>query len=164
MIYISVHNRLNVARFAAGAVIFNHGIRAENVRTNLAAPFYLFDFALYCAGFRHTFFFALFEQLVFKHTHCLFFVLNLRALVLTGDDYTRRQVGYSYRRFGLVDVLTARAARTIRVHLDFFGADFYIAVLLNIRHYVYRRERRLSSRIGVERRNSDESVYTLFGL
>ena len=57
-----------------------------------------------------------------------------------------------------MDVLSARAARTISIHLDFFGTDFDVAVFLNVGHYVYRRKRSLSARVRIERRNSDQPV------
>ena len=42
---VAVHNRLYIRRLIAGAMVFYKGVRAENVRTNLAAPLNLFDFA-----------------------------------------------------------------------------------------------------------------------
>ena len=69
---------------------------------------------------------------------------------------------YADRRFGFVDVLTARARRTISVHFNLVRTDFDVALVLNVGHYVHGRKRRLSSRVGVERRNTDEPVNTLF--
>ena len=48
-----------------------------------------------------------------QYFECFFLVLVLASLVLTVNHGACRNVNYSYRRFGLVDVLTARAARTV---------------------------------------------------
>ena len=48
-----------------------------------------------------------------QYFECFFLVLVLASLVLTVNHGARRNVNYSYSRFGLVDVLTARAARTV---------------------------------------------------
>ena len=107
---IAVHYSLNVARFVTGAMIFDECIRTENVTANLAAPFYLLDFALYILVALHSFFFALFRQLAYKHTHSHLAILRLASFVLTGNDYTRRKMRYPYCGIRFIDMLTARAA------------------------------------------------------
>ena len=49
-------------------------------------------------------------KLGLEHFECLVAILELASLLLTLYHYSRRLVRKSYGRFGLVDVLTARAA------------------------------------------------------
>ena len=119
-------------------MILDEGVRAENVASYLAAPFYFLNFALDFACFLHSLLFAFFEKFVHEHAHSLFFVLNLASLVLARDDYSRGNMGYTNGRLRFIDVLPARARRTIGVHLDILGADFDIAFVLNVGHNVHR--------------------------
>ena len=67
-------------------------------------------------------------QSAFHDFHRLFSVFELRPFVLTSYDDTRWQVSHSYARFGFVDVLSARAARTISINLEILFVDVYFNV------------------------------------
>ena len=47
----------------------------------------------------------------------------LRTLILTFNNSTRRQVSYSYSRFGFVYMLTACARRTVGINLQIGRVD-----------------------------------------
>ena len=69
----------------------------------------------------------------------------------------------THRAFGFIDVLTARAARTIGIDFQIFRANFNFFVVDDFGHYFDRRERRVSARLRIERGNSDKAVYAFFG-
>src|SRR5262249_47203512 len=58
--------------------------------------------------------------------HGLGAVSVLRTILLHHDNDAGRDVGYAYRRFGLVDVLPAGAARAQGVNLQVIVVDVYV--------------------------------------
>ena len=61
-----------------------------------------------------------------QHIHRLGAVAVLAALVLHGDDDTRRQVSQAHRGIGLVDVLPARAGRAVDVDPQILVVDLHL--------------------------------------
>ena len=121
VIYFTVHDRLNIARFLARPVILNHGIGLENVAPYLAAPFDFLELALYIRHVLEAFALLYFEELTAKHAHCRLSVLYLAALVLALHDDACREMGDADSGGGLIDMLTARAARPICIDTDIIG-------------------------------------------
>ncbi len=64
----------------------------------------------------------------------------------------------------LVDVLSARSAAAIGIYLELFGINLDFVIVLNFGHYFDGRKRRMTSRVGVERRYAHQSVHALLRL
>ena len=64
-----------------------------------------------------------------EHAHGLFPILNLAALILTGDHQSRGQMGDAHGGVGAVDVLAARAGGAIGVDAQLGGVDADLHVL-----------------------------------
>src|SRR3979490_3387838 len=69
-----------------------------------------------------------------------------------------------YRRFGLVDVLTAGAARAHRVGADVGFLDIDLDAVVDYRKNRDAGKRRVSPRVGIERRYPHQPVHADFGL
>jgi hypothetical protein len=115
---VAVHHGLHVAGLLAGAEVLHHLVGLENVGANLAAKA---DLALLAVVLLHLG--ALLVQLQFveaglEHAHGRGAVLDLRALVLAGDDEAARDVGDAHGRVGRVDALAARTAGAVDVDAD----------------------------------------------
>ena len=123
-VQIAVHNRLYVACFVVGAMVFDHCVRAENVAANLASPLDFFELSADLRSLFFTLALALFDEFGTEHLHCDFAVLNLTSFILTRNDYARRDMRNADCRLGFVDVLSACTRGTICVHLQVFGANF----------------------------------------
>ena len=63
-----------------------------------------------------------------QHLERLVLVFELASFVLTGDDYARGEVRYPYCRFGLVDLLSARARRAVDIYPYILVAYFHVDV------------------------------------
>ena len=83
---------------------------------------------------------------------------------MTADNYSRRLVKDSYCRVGLVDVLTARTARTVGSNLNVLVSYLYLIYVLKLGHNLDRRERGLTATCCIEGGNSDESVHSVLTL
>ncbi len=70
-------------------------------------------------------------ELRLQHLHRGRAVLVLAALALAGDDDARRQVPQAHRGIGLVDVLAARPARAVGVHLDVGRVDLDVDLVVD---------------------------------
>src|SRR5450631_1107881 len=115
---LAVHDGLYVAGLFASAEVLHHLVRLENVGANLAAEtdLALFSVVLFHLG-------ALLVELEFveaglEHIHRGGAVLDLRALVLAGDDEAARDVGDAHGGVGGVDALAARTAGAVDVDAD----------------------------------------------
>ena len=64
---------------------------------------------------------------------------------------------------GHIDVLTARARRTICVHAQIFILDFNFDVFINFRRNEHRSKRRFAASARIERRDSDQPMNARFG-
>ena len=87
-------------------------------------------------------------------------VLDLGALVLTGDDDARREVGDAYRRRRLVDVLTAGAGGAVGVDAQVVVVDGDLVVVLDLRKDLDQRERGVPPVRGIERGETHQAVRT----
>ena len=76
-----------------------------------------------------------------QHAHRLLLVLRLRFLVLALHDEPRRYMRYAYRALRFVDVLSARAARTVCVYAQILLIYFYLDILGLGKHSDRRRAR-----------------------
>ena len=91
-------------------------------------------------------------------------VLQLRALVLAGDDDSRGQMRDADRGLGLVHVLSTRAGGAIRVDLQILGPDLDFRFALHFRGRVDEREGRLTPLLEIERRDTNEPMRAALGL
>src|SRR5258706_13693131 len=112
-----------VALLRAGAVILNQVVGVDRHCADLVAEVRLHMGALQPRRLA----LALLDlQLVeprLEDTQRNLAVLDLRALVLAGDDDARRLVAHAHRRVGLVDVLAALASGAEGIHLDVVRAN-----------------------------------------
>src|SRR5262249_55988016 len=88
------------------------------------------DLRLAAGGFARDLALALgLEDARAQDLHRLRAILDLRALVLAGDDHAGRQVRDAHGRVGGVDVLAARAARAVGVDLEVLLVDLDVDLL-----------------------------------
>ena len=135
----------------------------EHVRADLVAPAHV---ALgVFQNFRRCIAFVEFQlvHLRLEHLHGRGAVLVLAALVLAGDDDARGSVRQAHRRFGLVDVLAAGAARTVDVHLDVGRVQVDLDVVVDFRRDEHRRERGVAAIAGIERRLAHQPMHAGLG-
>ena len=104
---------------------------ASVARTDLTFPFGSF----LCIRFRT----VKLIKTAFQHLHCLFLILTLAALILTLNDNARRNMGYSYRAGGLIDMLAACAACSVCVYAYVVRVDFDINAFRFRKHRDCRR-------------------------
>ena len=76
----------------------------------------------------------------------------------------RGLVAQTHGGAGLVDLLAARAGGTVDLHLDVFGTDVDLHIVVDLRHDLNGREGRLTAPARIERRHAHETVYTGLGL
>ena len=95
--------------------------------------------------------------------HSFFFVLELGAFVLDGNDSIRREVGDADGGIGRVDALAAMAAGVINVDSEVLVVDFNVSVGFNNRKDFDERERSLAEVISIKRREADEAMDAVFG-
>jgi hypothetical protein len=91
-------------------------------------------------------------------------VLVLRALGLTGDDDAGRKMGDADRRVGRIDMLTARARRSIRIYTTIGFIDVHLDPVVDHRIDPDRGEARMAAGVGVERRNPHQAMHAGLGL
>src|SRR5712691_7327902 len=77
-------------------------------------------------------------------------VLNLRAFILAGHDNARRDMAHAHRRVGLVDVLSARARRTIGIDFNIFGANGNLDSVLDVGHDLDLGKRGMAAMRGIK--------------
>ena len=111
---VPIQYRRRIADLVLGAQILDHLVGVQNVGAHLVAP-RAAAVALEGVQLGALFQALAFQELGLKHAHRRHLVLQLRLLVLAGDDDTGRDVGESNRRVGGVDRLTARAAGSVDV-------------------------------------------------
>ncbi|MNV52283.1 hypothetical protein D3C71_1443650 [compost metagenome] len=137
----------------------------ENVRADLAAPRNIRLLAANLSQLLHLLFDLPLVELRTKHLHRFLAVLDLRALLLTAHHDARRNVRNPHSRVRGVNVLTAGAARAVRIDLEILGADLaYVGVVFDLWHNVTRCERGVTTARGVERRDADEPVHAFLRL
>ena len=121
-------------------MILYERVRHEDIGANLAAPRDFLLLALNVGDFFKVFTFLDLNELRDKHFHSHVAVLVLAAFHLAGNDNARRNVDQTHGRRGLVDLLSARTARTVHFHLNIVRVDFHAEVLVNLRHNLQRGE------------------------
>jgi len=144
-------------------MILHHAVWMEYVRANLVAPS---DIRLFAADLRQLGLLLLDLPLVelrTKHIHRALAVLDLRAFRLASDDDPCRDMGDAHGRIGLVDMLTAGAAGTVRINLQVLRPDLDLDRVVDLRYDIAGYERRMPASRGIERRDPNESVHTLLG-
>ena len=157
MIQAAVQHGLRVAGFYPSAQIFNAGV-IKDIRTNLAAPADI-GFVIFHRLFLGIFLLHLqFIKLRFHLLHGLVFVLVLGTVVLALGHDPGRDVGNTHRRFGTVNVLTARAGRAINVNAQIRRVDFDINIIINFRINKRGAERRVATTAGVKRAFTHQAV------
>ena len=147
-----------------GPVVLDHPVGVEDVRPDLAPPLDRLLVADALLLLRPPLVERLLVEAGPQHPHRHLAVAPLAALVLAGDDDSRRQVRDADRRVRDVDVLPAGAARAVRVDAQVLVGDLDLDVLVDLRRDVDRGERRVAPLRGVERRDADEAVDAHFAL
>ena len=130
-VYVAVHNGVDVAVFKACAVILGEGVGHEDIGADLAAPANLFLVALDILYLVEMLALFYLEELRFEHPHGDLAVLMLAALDLAGDDDAGRDMRYTHGGRGLVDLLTARAARAVGVDFKIVGIYFNFDIVIS---------------------------------
>ena len=132
-------------------MILDKLIRHEEIRTYLTAPLDVQFLSLDIFDLLKVFTLFNLKQLRFQHSHGCLTILNLRAFVLTPDNYACGYVRDPYRGVGLIDVLPAGAAGTVRLYLYILVPYFYLYVVGKLGHNLYRGIRSLPFALRVER-------------
>ena len=104
------------------------------------------------------------RQLGAQHLHGVVPVLELAALRLAEHHNARGQVGQPHGGGGLVDVLTACAGGTARLHFNVLRTDLDLAVVLQLRHDLQRGEAGLPPCVGVKGADAHQTVYAVLTL
>ena len=86
----------------------------------------------------------------------------LGTVVLTLRHNPSRDVGDTHRRFGTVNVLTARTRSAVNVNTQVRRVDIDINIIVNFRVDKRRAERRMATTAGVERAFTHQAMYTGF--
>ena len=113
---LPIQHGLHIAGLEIGSMILDHLVRLEDITSYLVAPC---DFALLAVQLGNLgITFLLFEHIQFRleHLHRLRPVLMLAPFVLALHHDAGRLVRNPYRRAGLVDMLSAGPAGTIKVN------------------------------------------------
>jgi murein DD-endopeptidase MepM/ murein hydrolase activator NlpD len=164
LVEVAVEHRPGVRGRHAGAQVLHHLVGLQHVGADLVAPADVGLGGLIGDGL----FLALLELALVEpraqHLPRRRPVLVLRALGLDHDRKPGRDVGETDRRFGLVDVLTAGAARAHRIGAHVGLLDVDDDAVVDHREDGDARERGMAARIGVERRDAHQAVHAAFGL
>ncbi len=148
----------------AGAQILHHLVGLQHVGADLVAPADVGLGGLLGGGLPLALLqFDLVEPRA-QHLPGLRPVPVLRAVVLADHGDVGRDVGEADRRFRLVDVLAACAARAHGVGAHVALLDVDDDAVVDHRIDVDARERGVAARVGVERRDADQAVHAVLGL
>src|SRR5690606_5219029 len=126
-------------------MIGNLRVRLKDVRSNLVAPPDLRLLRFHLVLRRIAQLDLTLIECRAQHLHRRGLVLELTALVLTGDDDACRLVGNTDCRTRLVDMLATRARRA--VHVDTQVLLLYLDIDRIVHHWIdeYARERRVAA-------------------
>ena len=161
---IAIHDGLDIARLDVRAVVLDHRVRLEDVGANLATPL---DLLLVALELRELSFLLLhleLKELRAQHLEALLAILELGALILALHDDARRLVRHADGRRRFVDVLAASARRAVRVDADIRHVDVDLDIVIDLRHDVAGRERRVAARLRVKRRDAHKAMDSLLRL
>lgn len=150
IVNFTVKNGVGIFVFMFSASIFDEFVGLEDVITNLLAPFSSFAGAELIDAFDMLFLFHL-KELAAENFHSFFFVLELRAFVLNGDDGIGRKVGDADSGIGRIDTLSAVSAGMIDVNAEILVVNFNSIIIFKNRKNFNERERCLAEIISVER-------------
>ena len=98
-----------------------------------------------------------------QHAHRAQAVLQLGTLVLTGDDYTGREVGDAHGGHVLLNVLPASAGRTVHIHLNIRFGDINLHVF-NFRQDGHGNRGRVDAPLGFGLGHALDAVHAGFEL
>ena len=159
---VAVEHRRGVADLDAGAQILDARL-IEHVAADLIAPAHVGLRVLeHLRGGV-----ALVElelvELRLQHLHGGRAVLVLAALALAGDHDAARHVRDAHRRFGLVHVLTAGAARAVDIGAQVRRIDLDVDVVVDLGRDEHRSERGVAAIARVERRLAHQPVHAGLG-
>ena len=144
-------------------MILDHGVGHKHIGADLAAPGDLLLHALDVLDLIQVLALLDLHQLTAQHIHGDLAVLVLAALHLAGHHDAGRQVGQAHGTGGLIDLLPARAAGPVHIHLDVLLADLDIDILVDLRHDLQRGKGGLTAAAGIEGRNTHQAVHAVFG-
>ena len=148
---ISIHDRLNPSFRIFAPVVFDKGVGAEDIGSDLRGER---DIFLDSGDLIHLFLSLLLfklEEFRAEHLHTEFFVGKLISFDLAGDDNAGWLVDQANGRGSLVDVLAAGAGRAVYLHFDVLGPDVYVlAVVGDLRDDFNRCKRCLPPGVGVK--------------
>ena len=99
-----------------------------------------------------------------QHLHCAGLVLQLRALVLAGDDDPGRQVGEADRRIGGIHALAALARRPVNVDAQIGFVDLDLLDFLGFGVNQHACGRRVDPALRLRDRNTLHAVHAAFEL
>ena len=148
----------------AGAEVFDHLVRLEDVAADLAAPANLPLFAVLTLHFSALFVLLALVELGLEQLHGEVAVLQLAALGLAGHHDPGGQVGEADGGFDFVHVLSAFAAAAVGVDAEVAIVDFDRGVLGDFRGHIHAGEGRVAALVAVKRADADQAVHSPFGL
>ena len=140
-------------------MVLDEGVGAEDVGADLRAPLDLLGLALERRFRRHALLDLLFDELAAKVLERHLLVLELAALVLAGDDDTRREVRDTDGGLRLVDLLPACARGAVDVDADVLVADLHFAVVIHFGHDLDGGKGGLAALVGIEGRDAHETMH-----
>ena len=161
---IAVHDRLHVARLHACAHVLDHRVGLKYVGADLAAPLDLLLISFELLDLSFLLLLLKFKELGAQHLQALLAVLQLRALVLALHDDARWHVRHAHGGRRLIDVLTACTRSAVGVDAHVRHVDCDLDGIVDLGHDVAGRKRRMTTRIGIERRDAHEAMHALFRL
>ena len=148
----------------AGSVILHHGVGLEYVGTDLVAPADFLHLSTNAGKLLRVFLLLEHIQLRLQHLHGLILVLELGSLVLALHHDSGRKVGNTDGGGRLVDVLSACAAASVGIDPQILIVDLHVQILFDVRHDIQRHKGSLPFSLGVEGRDSHQTVHALFRL
>src|SRR6478752_1391257 len=154
---VAVEHGLRVALLVAGPQVLDDLVGVQHVVAHLVAPARL-DVAAQTVEVRLLLGLLQREQLGLEHDHRARLVLQLRLLVLAADHSAGRDVREAYGGVGRVDRLPTGTAGAVDVDADLLVGDVDLVGLLQHRHDLDRRERRLAAALVVERADPHQPV------
>lgn len=113
---VPIHNSFYISHLETRPVIFDQGIRLENIGSDLTSPSDLGVASLYVFDFFSLFFFFDLNKLTFQKIHCSLSILDLATFCLTCRNNPSWYVGDPYGRVGLINVLASCSTRPVGVY------------------------------------------------
>lgn len=159
---MAVENFVDIGFFVAGASIFDELIGLHDVIADLLTPAGRFASAKLVDRFGVLLELHL-DKFAEEDFHGFFFVLELGAFVLDGNDGIGGDMSDTDGGICGVDRLTTVTTGVINVDAEIFFVDFDVGVGLDNRENFDESEGGLAKVIGVEGREADEAMDTVLG-